>query len=309
MYIRDSIDNPRHTNERRINSDILANVRKNDRIDLSRAIDQIDGFSFRLSSAYEDPSVIMEQCQPEGKDVLAVCGFGYPFHFLAYGAKSVIGVDNSGEHILWNRFLRDSISISSGAEMIEMFENFKSHEMLKHELKDEFGQDYYDDLLEKLRSSLQSCYRDMVENDYSFVFDPEQFEKTQNRILEGSLILQYYDLLKSLRSLDSESLDVIYASSVRSFVKTKYGGHGFETDNDFENYYDKQLARETSRVLRKNGIFYEAVINTADFDNSPITQYGYWKLIKHSEKKRPQSYRPEAMYLDLYHEWVIGTKE
>lgn len=265
---------------------------------MNRNYESTDMFYF---PKFENPDYILEACKSEGKDVLAIAGFGYPFTFLSE-ARTVKGIDISKRQILWNRYLKEIMALPHQYAKAVVLAGYTPHTDIETS--------YLIKGFNRRALRLSKLDPKIIKRNYKFILDPKTFEKTKEKL--SDLNIDQDELVEFLSKSESESFDIIYMSSVRQWVCNDFKRRN-ETEREhlerFANEYDRRLAREVIRTLRRGGLVYEANVNTMRFRTMPISDFAYWELNTASGEKNPEEGSYESKLGDFKFAWTIGTKE
>ncbi len=172
----------------------------------------------------EDPVVITKLVDFKGEDVFCMACYGYPFVFLAEGAKSVVVCDLSISQLCWNEILGELIEtdkralilrlLSGGAGVGELLSSVpKSHER-------------YGTCAEEVLFAFSNRFVALKPTeahlpiDYAFIYNEDAFCTVKNALLGGGAVFRHGELLQVLDS-DCSGFDVVHLSSVRSWVAFK----------------------------------------------------------------------------------------
>jgi len=215
---------------------------------------------------------IIDETQPCGRDVLSVAAFGYPFAFLAAGARRVLSVDVDHRQFAWNQILRGVILELDHAEALDFM--LRKHTLLAPAR-----------VLERILPRISSPFQEegavrfleflFYEPDlgniieiYPFLRDAETYQQVHLAIHEGHLVQECTELLSLLAGMEpARKFDVMFLSSVRNWVLH----HQYDKkEAQFATHYDQPLAAAIRNRLNADGVVLEALIKPQELPKVPL---------------------------------------
>jgi len=219
---------------------------------------------------HEELEDIIHHTKPEGKKVLSVSAYGYPFAFLAAGASHVKAFDVSKYSVAWNMALRAAVTaLNYNENRALMCQELDNIEPVLKRIAEHVPTDYRELVLDMVRSyygadveEVEACRlskydKQKITNYYPHIANKDNFDKVKKAVLAGGLEIEEGELISMLER--SKDVDVVYASSIRDWVRS----YNYRSNDDgFIEEYEKNLAKTLKNVLSNGGIFYDFFIRT-----------------------------------------------